>query len=291
MSRHLLAAIAATVLLTALPTLAAAQRAHPSFNVTVTGRGPAMVLLPGLMSTGEVWASTVARYQDRYTVHTVTLAGFGGPTWIGTPFLPRVKDELITYMRDLKLEKPILIGHSLGGFLALWIGVTAPELPGAIVAVDGVPFLPALGNPSATIGSMAAQSQQIAALYSSFSKEQLTAQSRMGLSTMITAPADLDRALSWVSQSDPKAVGTAVAEVMATDLRDDIAKITAPVLLIGATGAAPEAMRPAMEKAYAAQVSKLPSARVKIASGARHFIMFDDPKWLFSAIDEFLAAR
>ena len=82
-----------------------------------------------------------------------------------------------------------------------------------------------------------------------------------------------------------------IGQGAATDLRDDVAAITVPTLLIGASGAAPEAMRPAMAKAYEAQVSRLRSARVIMADKARHFVMFDDPAFLFSALDDFLATR
>jgi len=84
-----------------LSSAAAGQGGPSSFNVTVSGRGPSIVLIPGLLSTGEVWSSTVERYQKHYTLHTVTLAGFGGPPPIGPPFLSHVRDELIAYMRDL----------------------------------------------------------------------------------------------------------------------------------------------------------------------------------------------
>jgi len=142
------------IMLVATPALA--QDTHPSFSVTVAGRGPAMVLIPGLLSSGEVWASAVERYRDRFTLHTVTLAGFGGGPGVGSPFLSRVRDELITYVKARRLEQPVLVGHSLGGFLAFWIAATAPDLVGAVIAVDGVPFLPALGNPNATPASTAA---------------------------------------------------------------------------------------------------------------------------------------
>lgn len=273
-----------------LAATAAAQDRPSSFSVTVTGRGPAIVLIPGLLSSGEVWSSTVERYQKAYTLHTVTLAGFGGPPPVGSPFLPRVRDELIGYMREQKMQKPIVIGHSLGGFLAFWIAATAPDLVGGVVAVDGVPFLPALGNPAASVDATAAQAGQIRSMYESLTPAQLVAQSRLAMASMITAPADLERAMAWVAKSDASAAGIAISELMTTDLRKEIAKITAPVLLIGAAGAAPEPMRPVMQKAYAAQVAALPPARVKIADKARHFIMFDDPAFLFAAIDEFLAA-
>ena len=49
-----------------------------SFRVQVVGKGRPMILIPGLMSSGETWNSTVARYQDRFECHVLTLAGFAG---------------------------------------------------------------------------------------------------------------------------------------------------------------------------------------------------------------------
>jgi len=283
--------LAALLLIAALSATAEAQTPHSSFAVTVTGKGPAILLIPGLLSTGEVWDTTVARYQDRYTLHVLTLAGFGGPPPVGAPFLSRVRDEVITYLREQKLTRTIIVGHSLGGFLGFWIAATAPELVGGLVAVDGVPFLPALGNPAATADSAKAQAEQIKAIYASLSNAQLVAQTRMALGMMITAPAHVEQALAWTAKSDSATAGLAVAELSTTDIRAATASITAPALLIGASGAAPDAMRPGMAKAYEAQVSLVRHARVIMADKARHFIMFDDPSFLFAALDQFLSDR
>jgi pimeloyl-ACP methyl ester carboxylesterase len=126
-------------------------------------------------------------------------------------------------------------------------------------------------------------------MYAAFTTDQLVSQSRMALATMITAPGDVERALAWARQSDPATAGIAVAELMSTDLRRDVAAITAPTLLIGASGAAPDTMQPAFQKAYELQLAAAPKARVIMATKARHFIMFDDPAFLFAALDEFLA--
>jgi pimeloyl-ACP methyl ester carboxylesterase len=270
---------------------AEAQTTHPTFDVTVSGRGRPLVLIPGLLSTGEVWSSTVDRYKDRYELHVLTLAGFGGPSPVGPPFLSRVRDDVIRYVRDRKLERPVIIGHSLGGFLAFWIAATAPDLVGGVVALDGVPYLPALSNAAATPESMHKQADQIKALYASQSKEQLAMQSRMAFASMMTSPADVDRAMTWVAKADAATAGIAVAEMLTTDLREQVAAITAPVLLIGAPGSAPEPMRPTISKNYELQVAKIKGARVVMAPTARHFVMLDDPKFVFSAVDEFLAKR
>lgn len=288
MSKLFISVVAAALVL-GVTGRAVAQDAHPSFSVTVSGRGPAIVLIPGLLSSGEVWKSTVEKYQPRFTLHTVTLAGFGGPAPVGSPFLPRVRDELIAYMRSQKLSKPIVIGHSLGGFMAFWLASTAPDLVGGVISVDGVPFLPALGNPTATVENQAAQATQIAGIYASLSHEQLVAQSRMAMTMMISTPADVEMGMKWVAGSDSATAGIAISELMSHDLRPDVAKITVPALLIGASRSVAEPMRPTQEKAYREQVSRLAGARVKMAP-TRHFVMLDDPAFLFAAFDEFFAS-
>ena len=86
-----------------------------SFRVQVVGKGRPMILIPGLMSSGETWNSTVARYQDRFECHVLTLAGFAGVPPITTPLLATVRTELADYIRGQQLDRPVIVGHSLGG--------------------------------------------------------------------------------------------------------------------------------------------------------------------------------
>jgi len=62
----------------------------------------------------------------------------------------RVRDALLRYVRDEYLTNPVLIGYSVGGFLALSMAATAPDLFAAVVSVDGLPFLPAVYDPAMT---------------------------------------------------------------------------------------------------------------------------------------------
>src|ERR1700722_7762743 len=96
--------------------LPVAATAQTSFQVKITGHGPAMILIPGLASSGEPFDSTVARFGDRYECHVLTLAGFAGVPRIPAPMLDTARDQLAAYIRDKKLTKPIIVGHSLGGF-------------------------------------------------------------------------------------------------------------------------------------------------------------------------------
>jgi pimeloyl-ACP methyl ester carboxylesterase len=48
-----------------------------------------------------------------------TLAGFAGTPPIDTPLFPTVRRELAEYIREHHLDRPIVIGRSLGGMLAM----------------------------------------------------------------------------------------------------------------------------------------------------------------------------
>jgi pimeloyl-ACP methyl ester carboxylesterase len=272
-----------------ISTTARSAEHRRAFDVKVEGSGPPVLLIPGLATTGAVWDSTVARLKDRYEVHTLTLAGFGGPAALGEPFLPRVAAAISAYVAERRLTRPVLVGHSLGAFVAFMAAGESPGLFGGVVAVDGVPYLPALANPAATPAPQAPQAEQVKTLYRTMTREQYLAQSGLALSSMITAPADQERARAWAASADPAAAGIAVAEMMTTDLREAAARITAPVLLIGALGAAPEPMRDTFRAAYRSQVAAVPRASVVFAERARHFIMLDDPAFFFSTLESFLA--
>jgi len=259
-----------------------------ALDVTVTGSGPPVILIPGLATTGKVWGDTVSRLRDRYQLHVLTLAGFGGPEPLDEPFLPRVASGIIEYVDEHDLDRPVLVGHSLGGFVAFLAASEAPDRFGGVVAVDGVPFLPALGDPAATAAAQHERAQTMRRFYDSLDREQFLAQTAMALSGMVTAEADVERARGWAAQTEPRAAGIAVAEMMTTDLRQRIARITSPVLLIGALGAAPEAMRDSFRDAYRAQVAALPAARVVFAEKARHFVMVDDPAFFHATMESFL---
>ena len=121
----------------------------------------------GLSCSGEVWDETVMALEGRHEVHVLSLAGFAGRAAIEAPFLPRVRDDIVAYIQAHQLDRPAIIGHSLGGFLAFWLAASEPTLIGPIVAVDGVPFLPALMDAGATADSVRTMTANMKAIMAS----------------------------------------------------------------------------------------------------------------------------
>src|SRR5262245_49242374 len=115
--------------------LVASLAAPSAFQMRITGHGRPMILIPGLSSGGETWDSTVEYFEDRFECHVVTVAGFASvPRTSATPpMLDRIVDDLARYIRDRGLRKPVIVGHSLGGFLALKFAIAYSDLAGSIV--------------------------------------------------------------------------------------------------------------------------------------------------------------
>ncbi|HMD34859.1 MAG TPA: alpha/beta hydrolase [Vicinamibacterales bacterium] len=286
-----IAVILATSALAAPPT---------AFRVQVAGHGRPMILIPGLSSSGDAWKGTVERYKDRYGTYTVTLAGFAGvPAIESRPLLAAVRDQLAKYIEENHLEKPIVVGHSLGGNVAMDLAATHPDLVGPIVIVDSLPFY---ANVMFRVDSLDAAKPMLdgmRAQFATLTREQYDAYVKSHASTqfMVTKPSDLDVITEWGLKSDPKAVYDSMLELYGSDLRPSLAKIASPTLVLGTWAGLHD-----QTKAYGMNLTKgmiaetfrqqyqtLPKLHFAISETSRHFIMFDDPEWFHEQVDAFLA--
>jgi pimeloyl-ACP methyl ester carboxylesterase len=258
-----------------------------SFSVEVSGSGRPVIFIPGLACDGHVWDSTIAHLGGKVQAHVLTLAGFGGKPAIDKPLLPTVRDEIIEYIRANHLEKPILVGHSLGGFMTYWVAEAAPDLVAAGIAVDGAPFFAALINPNATAESAAAMAKAM--------REQMVGSPdkfRDGVVQFMNGamrePAKHQDLVETSAKSDPTATADAMAFLTQTDLRGDLPKIKAPILTIVADSDG-QMPRPMIEATWKAQLAPIPAHDIIVIEHSKHFVMVDQPDAFFSAIDAFLA--
>ena len=258
-----------------------------SFTVEVSGTGRPVIFIPGLACDGHVWDATVAHLGGKVKAHVLTLAGFAGKAPIDKPLLPTVRDELIEYIRANHLEKPILIGHSLGGFMTYWVAESAPDLVAAGIAVDGAPFFASLMNPNATAESSAAMAKAMHDQMAT-SPDKFRAGVAAFMNGAIREPAKHQDLIDISAKSDPMATADAMAFLMQTDLRADLPKIKAPILAIvaDADGQMP---RPTIEATWHAQVDTIPMHDLIVIEHSKHFVMVDQPEAFYAAVDAFLA--
>ena len=108
--------------------------------------GQPVILIPGLQGGPWVWQRTIDQLQKDHVVYAVTLAGFDGVPAPGGDgnLLDRADASLLRLIEQQKIVKPVLIGHSLGGTLALRFAGEHAELISGVVAVDGLPIFPGM---------------------------------------------------------------------------------------------------------------------------------------------------
>jgi pimeloyl-ACP methyl ester carboxylesterase len=269
--------------------------AQTLFTVEVTGKGKPMILIHGLYGSKEIWKETVERYAKTNECHVLTLAGFGGNApKLKENFLASVKDEVISYARDKKLRNSVIMGHSMGGYLALWAASSAPGLFDKVIAVDGVPFFAALHMPNATPESARPMAENMRKGMAAQTPEQIyTTQKTTYMPSMITDTAKINFASRLAMKADPSTQGQVMYEMYTTDLRDHVAKIDRPVLVMGAWIAYKNygATHDSVKKAFTEQLKLVKNVKVEITDTAKHFIFYDDPQWFYNTVDSFLQQK
>lgn len=174
-------------------------------------------------------------------------------------------------------KHPIVVGHSLGGTVAVLFGATHADQPGAIIAVEG-------GYPVApTAAERATRVEESAAPYDSATPSTLASvlRARM-LRYVITSPADVDSVAEYASRSDPAAIAAWLRAALSLDLTGQLPAITAPLLEIVPFDSTIDpyqgfATRAAKAEAYTAWLSHAPHGSLRMVAPSRHFVMFDRP--------------
>jgi non-heme chloroperoxidase len=101
------------------------------------GKGRPLVFLSGLGNTAHIWDNFAPKFTRDHHVYAITRRGFGRSTHAGAGYSPeRLSDDILAVMAQLKIEKPVLIGHSIAGEELSSIGMRHPELVSALIYLD-----------------------------------------------------------------------------------------------------------------------------------------------------------
>jgi pimeloyl-ACP methyl ester carboxylesterase len=272
--RHFILVGAALGLAGAAPPAAplAAPFRPTRFSVELRGRGPDVILIPGLTAGRDVWRAT-ADAKPGYRFHLIQVSGFAGEPARGNrtgAMLPGLADELARYIIDRRLERPAIVGHSMGGTLAMMIAGRYPLLAGRIMVVD------MLAQPAALFGGSAAGWAPLADLLGTQGGQRLFA-SFMGA----FSPPDTNN-----RRSDPEVVARATRELMRADTTAQLPRIRVPMTVVYAV---PDRQaEAAIDRQFAAAYASARGARLVRIGNSGHMVMLDQPARFRAALAEFL---
>src|SRR5215217_9742978 len=103
----------------------------------VSGGGPAVVLVHGWLSSSRIWEQLAGRLAQRFTVYTLDLTGFGESDKPLTGYGIRNGSRLLyAFCAHFGLTHANVIGHDLGGAMAVKLAADHPEVVGRLVIVS-----------------------------------------------------------------------------------------------------------------------------------------------------------
>ncbi|MDN5924449.1 MAG: alpha/beta hydrolase [Xanthomonadales bacterium] len=297
---------AATAATTAATTTTATSKNHfivGSLHVQRYGRlGRPLILIPGLGSGAWVWKGALAHLRQNHVVYTVTLAGFDGtqPPSKKTGLMKQAQASLLTLIKSQHIDHPVLVGHSLGGTLALAFATQHSDLLAGVVAVDGLPIFPGMQTMTTAQRKAAAErmrAQMAKATPAQFKAQQLQYMQHIG----VIDAAKARQYAAMQARSDPATTAQFMYEDLVADGRAGLKNIHVPVLEISPynapdfENAAKASKRPtisAEQKAdyYRQLLDGVAQLQVVSIAPSRHFVMIDRPLRFQSVLDNFMSA-
>jgi pimeloyl-ACP methyl ester carboxylesterase len=269
--------------------LAARAFTSQRLSVVTRGQGPDVILIPGLASHRDVWASAAALLEDRYRLHLVQVNGFAGfapGANVEGPVSAPVAEEIARYIRETGIGRPAVIGHSMGGSMGMMMAARHPDVVGRLMIVDAVPFMGVMFGGTSAEGVRATAD----GLRTQILAEPLASPTNpiaQMFPTMTRTEAMRPVLLQQATQSDPRTVATAFHEVLVTDLRPELARITAPITVLYAIPPGP--MPPdQFDASVRLLYANAAGARLIKIDDSNHFIQIDQPARFVAEVDAFM---
>ncbi|MDF7650009.1 alpha/beta hydrolase [Pantoea sp. Acro-805] len=289
----------ALLMLSALATAFAAQPEsmpveHPNLkriSVQTEGSGTDVILIPGLASSREVWSELASRLQSSHHVHLIELAGFASTPAISNPdgkIIAPTADAIAEYIHTQHMKTPVIIGHSLGGEVALMLGARHPDEVGRLMIVDALPFYTLMIDPAATSKTASQQAGASRDWILAQSPEQFAAFQKTSITRLAKTEAVRPALVAAGISSDRKTIADAVYELMITDLRPELGLIKAPIEVVYAYDTLFGVPASGVEAMYRQAYALARDIHFTRIDDSFHFVMLDQPERFNSAVESFL---
>jgi len=250
----------------------AAAFASRRIAVTVRGSGRDVLLIPGLASGPDIWNGLVSAVPGFrwHLVHVRGFAGLAADANASGPLLQPLADEIARYVRTCGLIRPAVVGHSMGGTLAMMQGLKG--ISGRIMVVDMLPAGAAMvGGTAGGVGYLADQLGQ----YFTGTKA-----GRAYLAQIVAqAPG--------AKGSDPDVIANALRDLANVDLGPQLPRLAKPLEVVYAVGSDGEQAREISARFRAAYAPKKDARLVPIGPSG-HLVMADQPARFQTTLRNFL---
>ena len=251
-----------------------------------------VILIPGLSSSPHAFDLLTEELKGRYRVHRIHVQGFAGAPAEDNatgPVAAPVAEDIARYIAEQGLNRPAVIGHSMGGTIGMMLAARHPDSVGKLMVVDMVPFMGAMfGGGNATAESVAPMADQIYTGMTTGPEEAYRQQAAATVTGMIMTESRRVGPLEDAAHSDRAVAASSFRELIVTDLRPELGHITVPTEVVYAKFNDPRMTNEITDGIYRASFSTLPGVRFKRIDDSAHFIMLDQPARFAAEVNAFL---
>jgi pimeloyl-ACP methyl ester carboxylesterase len=228
------------------------------YDSQVLAVAPAVVLIHGAGGNHLYWPFNLRRLPG-YRVYAPDLPGHGKSGGVGERTIGAYAGALVDWLQAVGLERVVLVGHSMGSAIALWLAVEKPEL------VAGLGLLGSSARLNVNPALMAGASQADTFMQ--------TVETVIHWSFSPDAPADLTRlAARRMAEVSPGVLYDDFLACNAFDLTARLAEIRCPTLVVCG---AQDKMTPLDQAQHLA--GHIPASRLEVVPNAGHMVMLEQP--------------
>ena len=264
----------------------------PHISVVSIGKGTPVILIPGLSSPRTVWDGVAPGLAKNHRVYVVQVNGFAGDA-PGANLSPGILDGIVEDLHTLiareKIAGTAIVGHSMGGLVALKLAEKHRADPGRIMIIDALPFIGTLFSPAATVAMVEPQARAMRdAQAASYGKPVSDAAVQAIADRLALKPVARALVSNWARAADPRVSGAAMYEDMTSDLRPVMKTIATPITLVYPWSAGGPT-KPQADALYRAAYKDAPHVAFVDIGEAGHFVMLDQPVAFEEAVGAFLS--
>jgi pimeloyl-ACP methyl ester carboxylesterase len=103
---------------------------------TILGKGQPFLILHGYFGMSDNWKTLGNQFSENYQVHLIDQRNHGRSFHSDDFDYELLAEDLYAYIQHYKLEKVLLLGHSMGGKVAMLFAVTYPEMVDKLIIAD-----------------------------------------------------------------------------------------------------------------------------------------------------------
>ncbi|CAM1343113.1 alpha/beta fold hydrolase [Tenacibaculum amylolyticum] len=254
-----------------------------SFLVETIGKGKPVLYLPGFATPGSIWKETVENINLDRKSYLFSYAGFNGNAPIKMPWYATIKNDIISYVKDQNMSDVVIIGHSMGGNLAVDIAAALPNKISKIIIVDALPCMREVMMPNVPAETLQYESPYNNQMLN-MDANQFNNMAKMMAANMTYDESKKETLTNWITKADRKTWVFGYTDLLKLDLREALKDVNCEVLILGASF--PDVV--VAEKNYQKQYANLANKTLKMASKSKHFVMFDQPEWFYTSVNDFL---